>query len=72
MIDLYIFDLGNNKKRLIGLQFMIYEETMFLKSDVYFGLFANLKGQGCWDALYTFEIQTLTFQEMSDLLVDYV
>lgn len=71
-MDLYIFDLGNNKKRVIGLQFMAYEETMFLKSDVYFGPFANLKGQGCRGAHYAFEIQTLTFQEMSDLLVDYV
>lgn len=71
-MDLYIFDLGNNKKRLIGLHFMAYEETMFFKSDVYFGLFANLKEQGCQDALYTFEIQTLTFQKMFDLVVDYV
>lgn len=46
-MDLYIFDLGNNKKRVIGLQFMAYEETMFLKSDVYFGPFARTGMPGC-------------------------
>lgn len=43
-MDLYTFNVGNNKKRIIGLSSMAHEETVFLKSSVYFGPFADLKG----------------------------
>lgn len=59
-MDSYTFDLGNKKKMITGLSFVASEETVFLKSSVYFRPFASSKGQWvgkqCLCVPYTFEI----------------